>query len=190
MGVCSISPRLNWAYLRYISSVFLNTVCQRNIPHLATAKAFSSFFVIIFCSVLENTRLGTHMLCIRQIIRRTFIFRKIFFFSILVSAVTIGPAFLLLSMCSCWRSSSYCGTSIGSRTFWKRNIANRLQFRRLQGSMIFQLYYLFVWKWKFLPGHENLKLVPKNLSDFINVQNLDQLNLKSFESIDEHKYYY
>ena len=32
--------------------------------YLATAKAFSSFFVLIFCSVLENTSFGTQMPCI------------------------------------------------------------------------------------------------------------------------------
>ena len=34
----------------------------------ATAKAFSSFFVFIFCSVFANTSLGTHMPCIDHLI--------------------------------------------------------------------------------------------------------------------------
>ena len=34
----------------------------------ATAKAFSSFFVFIFCSVFANTILGTHMPCIDHLI--------------------------------------------------------------------------------------------------------------------------
>ena len=111
MGVCSISPRLNGFLFHCTSSV------ERKIAHLATAKAFSSFLVIIFCSVLEKTRLGTHMPCMRKIIRRTFIFQH---------NIVFLPACLLLSVCSCWHSSSCCGTLSGSRTFWYFNCTSFL----------------------------------------------------------------
>ena len=62
------------------------------------------------------------MPCIRKIIGKTFIFQQ----NIFLHFGLFWPAFPLLSVCSCWRSSSCCGTLSGSRTFWYFNCTSFL----------------------------------------------------------------
>ena len=47
---------------------YIRSIGKRIYIYRATAKAFSSFFVFIFCSVFANTSLGTHMPCINHLI--------------------------------------------------------------------------------------------------------------------------